>query len=260
MRDWIELGDLKTCAIVANTMRFRQNLEPLLMDAPKADRITVIAPHPDDEMLGPGGVLLHAIKSATPVHVIYLTSGKFPEEIENETKSIGNKVGYTCQFLRLPLGAIPNDEKTVSLLAKALESSNPRALFLPFLFDDHDEHRRANELLLKAHDRGLLSKKIEIWGYQVYTALPGNVVIDITDVSSAKADVIRGWESQMRTRDWAHYMLGLNAFNCRFLKSRKVAYAECFFVLPLQDYIDLCRIYFVDPSKTYYSAGYTSAN
>ncbi len=39
------------------------------------DRILVLAPHPDDEILGAGGVLLRAVEMKLPVKVVFLTYG-----------------------------------------------------------------------------------------------------------------------------------------------------------------------------------------
>jgi len=39
------------------------------------DRILVLAPHPDDEVLGAGGVLREAVERGIPVRVVFLTSG-----------------------------------------------------------------------------------------------------------------------------------------------------------------------------------------
>ncbi len=39
------------------------------------DRILVLAPHPDDEVLGTGGVLLEAARRGLPVRVVFLTCG-----------------------------------------------------------------------------------------------------------------------------------------------------------------------------------------
>jgi len=39
------------------------------------DRILVLAPHPDDEVLGCGGIIQHAVKMGLPVHIVFLTYG-----------------------------------------------------------------------------------------------------------------------------------------------------------------------------------------
>jgi LmbE family N-acetylglucosaminyl deacetylase len=39
------------------------------------DRVLVLAPHPDDESLGCGGILHEAVRAGIPVHVVFLTNG-----------------------------------------------------------------------------------------------------------------------------------------------------------------------------------------
>mgnify|MGYP002412367006 CR=1 FL=1 len=39
------------------------------------DRILILAPHPDDEVLGCGGIIQQAVKMGLPVHVVFLTYG-----------------------------------------------------------------------------------------------------------------------------------------------------------------------------------------
>jgi N-acetylglucosamine malate deacetylase 1 len=92
----------------------------------------------------------------------------------------------------------------------------------------------------------------------VYGVLPMNVIVDITDVAEQKSALIGCWRTQMQRRDWAHYALGMNAFNCRYLpnSSRKL-YGECFFVVPLAEYLDLCRAYFAEPEIVYQPSSYT---
>src|SRR5689334_8566260 len=39
------------------------------------DRILVIAPHPDDEVLGCGGILQDAVRMKLPIRILFLTNG-----------------------------------------------------------------------------------------------------------------------------------------------------------------------------------------
>jgi LmbE family N-acetylglucosaminyl deacetylase len=43
------------------------------------DRILILAPHPDDEVLGCGGVIQTALRMNLPVHVVFLTYGDYNE-------------------------------------------------------------------------------------------------------------------------------------------------------------------------------------
>ena len=51
---------------------FGQNVFPSITSQ---DRIVVVAPHPDDEVLGAGGLIQQACTAGAEVHVIYLTNG-----------------------------------------------------------------------------------------------------------------------------------------------------------------------------------------
>jgi LmbE family N-acetylglucosaminyl deacetylase len=43
------------------------------------DRILVLAPHPDDEVLGAGGVIQQAVAMQLPIQIVFLTAGDFNE-------------------------------------------------------------------------------------------------------------------------------------------------------------------------------------
>jgi N-acetylglucosamine malate deacetylase 1 len=247
IRDWMNLPDLEAAANVINTLRFNHNLRSVELDKPPGKRILVIAPHIDDETIGPGGSLYKAIKGGSQVEVLFLTSDSNPEDKkirEDEAIYVAEKSGFTVRFLGWNADSIPADSVAVEQFAKAVNDFNPDLLMITFVLDDHDDHRRANEILYKAFSRNLLPPTLDIWAYQVYTAVLANVIIDITSVSEQKKAMIRCYISQMSHRDWANFALGLNAWNSRFLKGRvKAAFAECFFTVPLSEYATLCQKY-----------------
>lgn len=259
IRDWQHLGDLRRCADAVATLRASVNLEPLLMDVPRGRRLLVIAPHPDDEMLGPGGTLIKAIAQGALVRVLYLTQGRREQaaQVTGEARAVAARIGYETRFLAYHSRALPLDEVAQEALRAELASFRPDTLFLPFFCDDHDDHRRASHLLWLAHTRKILPA-IEVWAYQVYTALIPNVVSDISAVAEVKRAAIRGWASQSVNRDWAHFALGLNAFNSRFLPSGPgERYGETFFVLPMHEYCALCDKYFGNGAgDVYYTPDY----
>lgn len=258
LRDWQSLGDLRGCAAVLSTQRFTRTLEPLEMSAPRGKRIAVIAPHPDDEMLGAGGTLMHALRGGAAVRCVYITSSHPPAQVEAEAAEVARRVGYRTQFLRFPVHAIPLTGESIDALATALTAEPVDTLFLPFLLDDHEDHRRSNQLLWEAWRRGLIDDSMEVWGYQVYSPVLPNVVVDISDVAEAKASVVRQWTSQMSRRRLDHYILGFNAFNMRLLP--KADYVEAFFVVPAREYFELCQTYFNDPAAAFLNPIYKTAS
>ena len=257
VRDWIALTDLQPAQDMMATMRFSQNLQPIVQTIPTAKRILAIAPHPDDVTLGAGGTLLKAMAQGAEVLTVYLTSGRsVSAERKHEAEQVALAFGHRIVFFDYIAEAIPIHPESMARLAAVINDFSPEVVFLPFCLDDHDDHRRASHLLLAVYRHHLLQSSFEIWAYQVYSVLLPNVIVDITEVADRKAHIITLWKSQCQKRNWPHYILGLNAFNQRFLPNdSKARYAETFFVLPLKAYMDYCGCYF-DPNATqcYYTA------
>lgn len=259
IRDWITLSDLQGANDMLATMRFSQNLQPLQRSAPDADRILVIAPHPDDESIGPGGTLLKALKKKVNLLVLYLTCGTSENSnlLQSEAFRIASAYRYDSVFLNYHSKNIPVNNEALLQFSKIINDFSPEVVFLPFLLDDHDDHRRASHLLFLAQSKRFLQCNFVVWAYQVYTTLLPNVIVDITDIILEKKQWIKMWTIQNKTRNWAHFTLGLNAFNQRFLlNSAEAKYAEGFFVLPLKEYLNYCRLYFKRPEACYYHSNY----
>jgi len=241
IRNWRRLLELPAADEILKTMRDTRIVKPIVSEPPRGN-IVVLAPHPDDEAIGPGGTLLCLAGSGSATLSLLLLTAGLPAERpirRLESEATARRLGGSFHCLDLADGDIPVDEVTVARFAAAIDALAPDVLMLPFALDDHDDHRRANELLIKTADR--LACHPEVWAYQVYGGVLCNVVVDITDVADAKRELIRTYSSQMAARDWANFSLGLAAWNSRFLPRRDTAFAEMFLVLPLRDYVGLVR-------------------
>ena len=247
LRHWTQPKDLVALADVMASMRLRGTLEPVALAGPAARRILIVAPHPDDEMIGPGGTVIKACRGGAEVTVLHLTGSRGEEGAARsaEAAEVARRFGYRVLSLDIPEGDLAIDDPTIGRFAAAVDQARPEAIFVPFLLDDHAEHRMASFLLAAAWNKNRIANAIEVWSYQVYSALTPNVAVDITDVAREKAEAIRTWRnSAMRHRDWAHFALGRDAFNMRFLdKPPGAYYAEAFIVLPIADYVYLCDRY-----------------
>lgn len=101
-----------------------------------AGSIMVIAPHPDDEIIGAGGVILQALAQQQVVHLVYLTEGeaacstKPAAQVKRQrrglTQQVASQLGLPpgCQhFLGLADGAVPHRRQPGYLTAqKALQT------------------------------------------------------------------------------------------------------------------------------------------
>ena len=273
IKDWVSLTDLNALSKVLESKRFSQNLAPLNLEAPFAKNILFFAPHPDDDVISSGGTLLKLRQKEAKIKVIYVTSGVRPtyqdkdrmvlsEDAklwEGESRQVSGILGTDIEFWRDDLEAIKIDAEKIKKVRAAYDAVHPEVIFVPFLADDHDDHRRTAQLFYEAF-RGTANLDSEVWAYQVYSSVIPNAVIDITDSIEEKVELIRRWKTQMARRDWSHYIKGLNAFNSRFLKTKKALFAECFFVVPAKEYVELCRLYFSHHSRElYYSHEYKNS-
>lgn len=244
LRYWFH-PDVDVAAAVLSTMRASRALRPELVDFPPGKKITVIAPHPDDEIIGPGGSLLKAKSIGARIDIVYLTNGEIDKEkgikrIE-EAEIVNALLGFDFQYLGLDVGDLKPDEHKNELLENAIRKADPDIIFVPFILDDNDDHRLSAVLLAETLKNGAFTKDIEIWSYQVYSSLPGNVIVPIDKFVDKKVDAINLYASQSAVRDWAHYSLGLNAYNTRLTPRAYVEkYVEVFFVIPAKEFIELC--------------------
>ena len=239
VRQWLELPDLDAASELLNTMRFTMNLRPQELDRPHGRSLAVIAPHPDDEIIGPGGTLMKAKSAGASIDVVYLPprdGGEWGGR-RTEAERACSESGFRARFLPSASGAAEG-------LAATMAELRPDVVFLPFVLDDHPDHREASRTLALAWAGAPWAPTPEVWAYQVYSTLLPNVIVDVTAVIERKKSAIRLYDSQMKRRDWAHFAAGLNAFNSRLKQNSPAAcFIEAFFVSPMEDYLALCRDY-----------------
>jgi len=243
VRSWFLPGDLQASRLVLDSFRPSRVLRPVPARAPTRRNILVLAPHPDDEIIGPGGTLLLARAAGCAVNVLFLTTGRAHdrETRRSEAQALCAAAGFEALFAGGDADAIDVAE-TARLLAELVSGRSFDVLFLPFFLDDHDDHRLASAVLSAAAKARAVAGRLprEVWAYHVYGPGPMNCVVDISDVADRKRALIGLHASQMEKRDWAHFALGMNAVISRFLPGNPAPrHAEGFMVLPLDEYIAL---------------------
>lgn len=126
----------------------------------KNNKILVIAPHPDDEVLGCGGTIKKYTDEGKEVYLCIVTRNFGPEwtdelqrareeEVENVRKILGIKKVF---FLNLPntkLDTVPQKDINDSIL-KCLKEVRADVLFVPYNGDVHKDHRLIFEACMVA--------------------------------------------------------------------------------------------------------------
>lgn len=68
--------------------------------APPAGSLLVLAPHPDDEILGVGGCILAALQQGQAVHIVYLTDGEAACPQYPAERVTAERTKLTCEVMR----------------------------------------------------------------------------------------------------------------------------------------------------------------
>lgn len=173
------------------------------LDIKDKDRILIIAPHPDDECIGPGGVLL---RFAEQCEVIVLTDGRqgqgdtVPEiekrirkqEFMNEMK----RLNVGCfRMLDIEDGTLFSHRDCMSEIP--LEEFDK--IFVTGVSDDHPDHKAAFLCVKEAAKKIASEEMPECYLYEVHTPLQSPThFLDISGAIEGKCELIRLHRSQLK--------------------------------------------------------------
>ncbi|MVZ98258.1 PIG-L family deacetylase [Sphingorhabdus sp. IMCC26285] len=182
-------------------------------------KVLVIAPHPDDEILGCGGTMARLAKSGAEVVVAIVTRGMAPQfsdefvaNIRAEAKISHALVGVSeTLYLDLPAAALETVPamKLNGTLAKLVQDVRPDTMFVPFVGDIHTDHQLTFlAAMVAARPRDIHAPR-RIYAYETLSETnwyaPGitpafvpNIFIDITETLELKLDAFRCFESQVK--------------------------------------------------------------
>jgi LmbE family N-acetylglucosaminyl deacetylase len=214
--------------------------------------VAVLAPHPDDDVIGCGGTLCKHRREGEAVSVVFLTDGacgldhKAPpsrrtaQTRRREAERAAGLLGIQdLVFLDFPDGGLAANQEAVDRLLRELERVDPQAVFLPFLLDDHPDHRAANRIFAAAAPH-FAGSCMEVYAYEVWTPLPANRLVDISSVADIKEKAIRIHASQTGRMDYAAATLGLNRFRALTVTGGQ-GFCEAFFSVDAERYAALVR-------------------
>lgn len=181
--------------------------------------ILVIAPHPDDEVLGCGGTLTQHASNGDQVYVIIVTRGtpelysdQQIENVRNEARAAHNMIGVSeTVFLdfHAPELDITPQAAISRMLAKYIKKIEVDTLYLPHRGDIHHDHVAVfNAGLVAARPVGNYTVK-EIYAYETLSetewappfgddAFIPTHFVDISDTLSVKQAALSCFKSQVK--------------------------------------------------------------
>ncbi len=181
--------------------------------------ILIIAPHPDDEVLGCGGTIVRCEQEGDQVTVAIVTKGWSPlfpaaqvRQVRSEARKANKALGvHKLLFCDLPvtrLHLMP-EHKLNAVFSRLIEKVQPDAVFLPHPGDRHEDHRQIFDAALVAmRSDGRRHRVSRIVCYETVSethwAAPGiepsfepHWYVDVADTLDAKLSAMRIYASQL---------------------------------------------------------------
>lgn len=189
-----------------------------LITVPRARRVLVVAPHPDDETIGCGGTAALLAARGAEVTVVVTSSGEHsvaspegPVEVSRQRRA---EAVAACRalgtrppvFLGLPDGAVGRNVATLTRrLDEVMAGVRPQVVFAPWPLDGHADHQAVAAALADCD----LPAECEVWTYEVWTSLPANRIVDVTEFQDRKTQALGCHRTGRETFDLdSHLALG----------------------------------------------------
>jgi LmbE family N-acetylglucosaminyl deacetylase len=163
----------------------------------RSDKVLVVAPHPDDESLGTGGLLQRIFAQKIPVRILFVTSGennpwaqrywerrwqigaddrarwgrRRREEAINAIGTLGGQPDC-ARFLNLPdLGTtnllMRGGAELPELISDEVQEWEPTVAFIPAMLDSHPDHSALSVAFSMAFD-SIEGLPVRAWEYLVH--------------------------------------------------------------------------------------------
>jgi LmbE family N-acetylglucosaminyl deacetylase len=198
----------------------------------------VIAPHPDDEAIGCGGVIARHVNGGSRVKVLFLTDGgmgDFEGRYGDEYRTIRQQSAREALDI---LGVADYEfwnygdrslyQKMAEMqvrLDKTINAFSPSIIYGPSGFELHPDHLAAFEILWEKKERNRLPLAL----YESLVPLIPTCLVDITDVVELKRRAIACYHTELYYNDYVGKIIGLNRARTATLPP-EVGYAEAFMV------------------------------
>lgn len=212
-------------------------------------KVLVVAPHPDDEVLGVGGTIAGLACKDNQLTVAIVTKGWEPlfpnsqvEQVRSEAEQANKILGVqSLRFMDLPvtrLNQIPKNELN-GAFEKLIAEEKPEIVFLPFCGDLQQDHRQVFEACMVALRPGENTKSImQILCYEtvsethrpsarIEAGFEPNLWVDISSRLPVKLEAMRKYKSQLQSEPaprsleaisslakWRGSTVGMHAAEC----------------------------------------------
>jgi LmbE family N-acetylglucosaminyl deacetylase/glycosyltransferase involved in cell wall biosynthesis len=201
----------------------------------RGERLLILAPHPDDEVIGCGGLIAQHVREQRRVRAVIATDGceadgagadreAYRDRRERESCEglalLGQDIGI--EFLRFPDRSLTSRaEELIVRLREAIAAFRPDLILAPSPIEIHPDHLALSRAFcsLVQGDETLFADLAfaRVAFYEVSQPIRPNSLVDISDVAEAKFGALAAHESQLALRDYGAFVRGLNAYRAMTL-------------------------------------------
>jgi LmbE family N-acetylglucosaminyl deacetylase len=213
-----------------------------------AQKILVIAPHADDDVIGCGGTLKRFYESGSHLKIIIMTDGRKATGTVDEQGDLVNirmeeeKLGagiLGCSDLvflnNFDLSLRANKDNKKAIL-NVLNDFNPDIIFVPSIFEHHPDHIESTLILAYAL-REYRGNPL-CYCYEVWSPLFPNTLIDITNKVEDKVKALNAHWSQVTHQNFVDSILGLNSYRA-FGWGTEIKFCEAFYKCSKEEFIKI---------------------
>ena len=181
--------------------------------------ILIIAPHPDDEVLGCGGTIAKYSRQGDDVYLCIVTKAYSPEWPEDEIKErreevlrvneiLGIRKTYFLGFPTVKLDTISQKELNDSI-TQVINGVEPEVLYIPYNGDINKDHRLVFDAALVAARPKSNSPIKKILAYETLSetgwgapfmenAFTPNIYVDISEALETKLKAMAAYKTELK--------------------------------------------------------------
>ncbi len=214
--------------------------------------VVVIAPHPDDEILGCGGTLLKHKQNGDSIHIVYVTEmqekqGFQKKKIEQrliEIRDIKKQLNASIFFLNYPTASLSDSDVVtmVPKLSKIFSECAPEVVYLPHYYDAHSDHGVAFKAAFSCTKTfrypsvkciltyETISETDFSPTYSSHVFIP-NYFVDVSEFLFEKLELMKIYESELGEHPFPRSIENIKALATLRGAAAGVASAEAFYLL-----------------------------
>lgn len=221
-----------------------RELIPYMSSRLRGERLLVLAPHPDDEVIGCGGLIALHCEEKRHVKVVVVTDGSratdgtdasYVATRESETNRGLELLGAeAATFLRYPdRGLLDQHDSLVAELRKVIVEYRPDLIAVTSPMEIHPDHLALARAIIDLQQSNPAEAGHDaltrIAFYEISQPFRPNTLVDISSVAARKYEAIMRHESQTSIRGYRDFAAGLNRYRSMTLEGCE--YAEGYYVV-----------------------------